>query len=33
MIQGRVLADNSSTGIFAVSGFNYQAQCDNNVRY
>jgi len=32
MIQGRILADDSSTGKFAVAGFNYQAQCDNNVR-
>jgi len=32
MIQGRVVADNSHTGTFAVSGINYQAQCDSNVR-
>jgi len=32
MIQGRVLADDSCTGTFAVSGTNYQTQCDNNVR-
>ena len=32
MIQGRVVADNSPTGKFAVSGVNYQARCGNNVR-
>jgi len=33
MIQGRVVADDSPTGTFAVSGVNYQAQCENNVRH
>jgi len=32
MIQGRVLADDSHTGTFAVSGANYKTQCDDNVR-
>jgi len=32
MIQGRVLADESHAGTFAVAGTSYQAQCDNNVR-
>ena len=33
MIQGRIVADDSPTGTFAVSGVNYQAQCENNVRH
>ena len=29
MIQGRVVADDSSTGIFAASGTNYRGECSN----
>ncbi|XP_065906698.1 uncharacterized protein [Dysidea avara] len=30
MIQGRIVADDSPTGTFTLSGTNYQAQCRNN---